>query len=109
MKILIAVTLSMFLATTVSADIRCCETPQRYKDGRLKRSASVLEAFKILYPLPAGFNRADYQIDHAVPLACGGRDIVENLLWMHKKAKTCAGDYCQDRIEMQVMCGINAK
>lgn len=94
----------LLLSFSAHADVRCCVEVERYSDGRIKRSQAVLNEFMRLYPLPANFNRDDYQINHAVPLACGGKDIIENLIWMHKKAKTCAGDYCQDRIEMQVMC-----
>ena len=94
----------MLLSSSAYADIRCCVEPGRYSDNRIIRSLSVIEDFKKLYPLPAHFNRDDYQINHAIPLVCGGRDIVENLIWMHVKAKTCADDYCQDRHEQLTMC-----
>ena len=101
MKILIVL---MLLSTYANADIRCCQEPKRYNDGRLVRSASVIAEFQRLYPLPPELNRKDYQINHAVPLVCGGKDIIENLVWMHISAKICAQDYCQDRHEQKTMC-----
>lgn len=101
--------LLMLLSTPAHADnhltdIRCCVEVQRYADGTIKRSGAVVRAFEKLYPLPVGHDRDQYQINHSVPLACGGRDIVSNLMWMRKEAKTCAEDYCQDRHEQITMC-----
>ena len=99
-KMLIILMLSM----PVYADIRCCVPPERYADGTIKRNRALIKEFERLYPLPSNFNRADYQVNHSIPLVCGGRDIIENLTWMHVKAKTCAEDYCQDRHEQLTMC-----
>mgnify|MGYP000899736079 CR=1 FL=1 len=85
-------------------DIRCCVEPKRYADGRIVRSATVIKEFEKLYPLPPGTDRSEYQINHAIPLVCGGKDIVANLLWMRVEAKTCADDWCQDRHEQVTMC-----
>lgn len=85
-------------------DIRCCVEVKRYADGRIVRSQAVVRAFEKMYPLPEGESRDDWQINHAVPLACGGKDIVSNLIWMRKEAKTCADDWCQDRHERLTMC-----
>jgi len=85
-------------------DIRCCVEPKRYTDGRIVRSATVIKEFERLYPLPVGADRSQYQINHSVPLVCGGKDIVSNLMWMRVEAKTCAEDWCQDRHEQVTMC-----
>lgn len=90
-------------------DIRCCMEPLRNTDGTIKRSQSVIRAFERLYPLPEGSDRSRWQINHAVPLVCGGKDIVSNLLWMRKEAKTCAEDWCQDRHEQVSMCAKSYK
>jgi len=106
-NIAIGLLLALLLAACgapVQADIRCCKEPERNREGNIVRSKAVVGEFMRLYPLPEGVNRKDYQINHAVPLVCGGLDIVENMLWMHVKAKTCEGDFCQDRIEQIVMC-----
>ena len=94
----------LLASTSVHADIRCCKEPERNNAGNIIRSKAAISEFMALYPLPPDLNRKDYQINHSVPLVCGGLDIVENMMWMHVKAKTCAGGYCQDRIEQTVMC-----
>lgn len=96
--------LLILLSSPVNADIRCCVEPERYADGRIVRSATVLREFKRLYPLPANKDPKKFHINHAIPLVCGGRDIVENLLWMHVDAKNCSEDYCQDQHEQETMC-----
>lgn len=100
----IALTVGYARADSHLTDIRCCVEPKRYADGRIVRSAAVIAEFERLYPLPVGYNRGEWQINHAVPLVCGGKDIVSNLLWMRKEAKTCAEDWCQDRHEQVTMC-----
>ncbi len=87
-----------------NADARYCGEPERYANGVIKRNQAGIDEFIRLYPLPAHFNRADYQINHAIPRVCGGCDSIENLIWMHVKAKTCVEDYCQDRHEQITMC-----
>ena len=88
----------------VKADIRYCGEPARDRYGKIIRSAAVIAEFQKLYPLPANYKRSDYQINHALPMVCGGCDIIENMIWMHKLAKTCDEDYCQDRHEQYTMC-----
>lgn len=85
-------------------DTRCCIDPARNADGSIKRNRAVVKAFERLYPLPEGYDRGQWQVNHAVPLVCGGKDIVSNLIWMRKEAKTCAEDWCQDRHEQITMC-----
>ena len=96
--------LMLISAAPSYADKRYCGEPERYNDGRIIRSVTVIAEFQRLYPLPANFNRKDYQINHVIPLVCGGCDTIENMMWMHVKAKTCAEDYCQDRHEQLTMC-----
>lgn len=100
----IALTVGYARADSHLTDIRCCVEPKRYADGRIVRSAAVIAEFERLFPLPEGADRKKYQINHAVPLVCGGKDIVSNLLWMRVEAKTCAEDWCQDRHEQVTMC-----
>lgn len=103
MRSLLSIAL-LLISTSSYADMRCCVEPKRYADGRIIRSQSVLNEFKRLYPLPAHKDPKKFHINHAVPLICGGLDIVENLIWMHVDAKNCAEDYCQDRHEQETMC-----
>lgn len=81
------------------AETRYCGEPKRNADGRIVRSAIVLKEFERLYPLPIQYSRADWQIDHVIPLAVGGCDAVRNMQWLPKAIKTCADDKCKDRWE----------
>lgn len=100
---LLAVILTL-ASPLVKADIRYCGEPERDRYGKIIRSAAVIAEFQRLYPLPSNYKRSDYQINHALPMVCGGCDIIENMIWMHKLAKTCSADYCQDRHEQYTMC-----
>jgi len=94
----------LILCNNAIADSRYCGEPKRDGNGRIIRSQAVINEFKKLYPLPPQLDYKKYQINHSVPLVCGGCDIVENMTWMHIDAKTCAEDYCQDRHEQLTMC-----
>ena len=80
-------------------ETRYCGAPDRNADGSIKRSSTVRKAFEKLHPLPSTYSRADWQIDHVIPLAIGGCDAVRNLQWLPVSIKTCASDYCKDRWE----------
>lgn len=106
-KFLVASSVAFLLISCgdpVYADSRFCGEPVRDISGKIVRSSSLIAEFERLYPLPPQFKRADFQINHAVPLVCGGCDKIENLIWMAKPAKTCAEWYCQDRHEQLTMC-----
>ena len=47
------------------------------------RSQTVLRKFKAMTGHPKG--RKSYVIDHICPLACGGKDSIENLQWQTVK------------------------
>lgn len=91
-------------ANSIYADSRFCGEPKRNDSGEIIRSAAVKNQFKKMYPLPAALDPRDYHINHIIPLVCGGCDNVNNLMWMHRDAKACADDYCQDRHERLTMC-----
>lgn len=80
-------------------ETRYCGEVVRNADGSIKRSSTVRKAFEKLHPLPSTYNRADWQIDHVIPLSVGGCDSVSNMQWLPKMIKTCAADYCKDRWE----------
>jgi hypothetical protein len=105
--IVLTITLSVLTSSILATDLRFCGEPKRDSRGDISRSSTVIAEFKKLFPLPAQYNRNDFQINHAIPLVCGGCDSIENLIWMHKKAKTCNEDYCQDRHEQYTMCPQN--
>ena len=86
----------------------CTVTPHRDKDGSISRRADVLRAFRKLYPCPSTgkTNGAcpGWNIDHTIPLACGGCDAVSNLTWLPVQIKRCPGDFCKDRWERKLYC-----
>lgn len=51
--------------------------------GRIKRDRSVVREFKYQTGYPYG--RPGYQIDHVVPLRCGGCDTIENMQWLSRE------------------------
>jgi len=53
------------------------------KTGKLTRSSEALTEFKKCTGFPSG--RPGYVIDHIFPLACGGPDVPENLIWQKKE------------------------
>lgn len=90
-------------------ETRCCVAEvKRAADGKIHRRADVLRAFRSLYPCPStGLKRGrcdGWNIDHVVPLACGGYDSVSNLQWLPVEIKRCAGEKCKDRFERKVYC-----
>ena len=80
-------------------ETRYTDKIERYNDGRIKRSITVVKEFERLYPLPPEYNRDDWQIDHVIPLAQCGRDAISNMQWLPKLIKTCQDDTCKDRWE----------
>ncbi|MEY2688980.1 MAG: hypothetical protein RL375_3178 [Pseudomonadota bacterium] len=87
-------------------DYRYCGMPERHTSGVIKRNRQVLSAFRKLHPCPAtGASEGacpGWEINHTIPLACGGCDSVTNLDWMPVQAKTCKEWWCRDRWERKV-------
>ena len=80
-------------------ETRYCGEPKRTAKGKIKRDPEVVRQFEKLYPLPPGYDRSKWQIDHVIPLARGGCDAVRNMQWLPESIKTCAADDCKDRWE----------
>jgi len=100
-------------SASVSADgyqeTRCCvEEIKRNSYGKILRSWKVKNEFRKRWPCPAGaalYDSCDgWQIDHTIPLACGGKDEVSNMQWLPVEIKTCAGSLCKDRWERKIYC-----
>jgi hypothetical protein len=72
-------------------DVRYCGRPDRDSSGRLSRSTSAVKTFQHVHPCPSTGSRTGpcpgWIIDHVVPLACGGCDVVHNMQWLPKKLK----------------------
>jgi hypothetical protein len=89
-------------------DTRCCVKPERDKHGEIKRSRSVVAAFRSLYACPSTGRREGacpgWSADHVIPLKCGGRDSVSNLQWLPNAIKSGSGVLPKDRWERRVYC-----
>jgi len=109
-RVFLVVVLLAWSSMVYATDSRFCGVVyQDISTGKIHRSTSVLNAYKKEWPCP--IDCTNYQVDHIIPLACGGCDSVENMAWMHKSIKTCAttatGPVCKDRYErrVDVFCG----
>ena len=90
-------------------ETRYCGVPDRDSRGVIKRSSAVRAEFKSIHPcpvtgLPSG-PCPGWQIDHVMPLDCGGCDSVSNMQWLPVEIKTCAGTICKDRWERKIYGG----
>jgi hypothetical protein len=87
-------------------DERYVNEIKRDAKGQILRRADVLVAFKKIHPCPSTGKTTGsckgWQMNHVVPLACGGIDAVSNLSWQPTITKTCWQDWCQDRFEHKV-------
>lgn len=101
---------SLLFATELKSDPlkeeRYIGTPKRDVNGKLIRRSDVLTAFKRIHPCPStGLTTGTcpgWQMNHIIPLACGGLDGVSNLAWIPTVSKTCAYDWCTDRHERKI-------
>lgn len=57
-----------------------CQDCIRDKHGKIARSQWAKQEFKRQSGFPSG--RPGYQIDHIIPLACGGPDTPTNMQWL---------------------------
>lgn len=98
------------LCGVAHADARFCGVVYResVEPYRIIRSAKVKADFKREWPCSTctmAVSGTLWQVDHVIPLVCGGCDSVENMAWMPVGIKTCAGTICKDRWEQLVYCG----
>jgi 5-methylcytosine-specific restriction endonuclease McrA len=45
-----------------------------------------------------------WEVDHVIPLACGGCDAVANMQWLPSGAKSTSSPLAKDRWERRVYC-----
>jgi hypothetical protein len=78
-------------------------------DGTTTRSTKVINAFKRQWACPStGMNKGacpGWAIDHVVPLACGGLDVVWNMQWLPDQIKSERGEFSKDHFERRVYGG----
>lgn len=122
-KIFAVITLSLtgllllictLIINEVKADVLSPETDARYcgyvartSTGRIKRSSAILTKFRRIHPCPVTGSVigscVGWNIDHTIPLACGGCDSIVNLQWLPIQIKRCSKDFCKDRFERKVV------
>lgn len=102
---------SVHCAPTYSAatdETRYCGQPMRDSSGAIYRSSKVRAAFIKAHPCPTtGLTTGachGWQVDHVIPLACGGCDVVWNLAWLPIIIKSGPGQFPKDRWERKVYC-----
>jgi hypothetical protein len=106
-KFILLLTLSIpAYADQALLETRYCGAPLRDSSGVITRRSDVLTAFKRIHPCPAttqsSGNCEGWQINHVIPLACGGCDAVSNLVWIPTDVKTCGTPHCTDRYERKI-------
>lgn len=97
-------------ATAGPLDPRYCYTPEtvpRTATGEIARSSAVRNAFRRAHPCPAtGTTQGPcvgWEVDHVIPLACGGCDAVTNMQWLPVEIKR-QHPQAKDRWERAVYC-----
>lgn len=72
-----------------------CASDARVCDTRQERGWAAKAEFRRIHPCPPTGKTTGacpgWQVDHVIPLASCGCDIVENLQWLKNEIKTCAG------------------
>jgi hypothetical protein len=76
-------------------DPRFCGPP-KYRKERIERSEAQRSLFVKMFPCPSKrkgapepFACSDWQVDHVIPLACGGCDTPVNMQWLPTRMKAC--------------------
>jgi len=102
---LILLAASMLALPVLGQHFRKCNSCVRDARGRISRSAKAKKEFVRAHPCPVGAHLrvrpgrtqgsaptcSGFQIDHIVPLACGGKDRADNMQWLtvaEHRAKT---------------------
>ena len=107
MRLLLLVALSLPAIAVAQLDplldVRRCGPPARDESGEIIRSSKVRYRFKVNEPCPAGYKAYEacpgWQIDHVIPLVCGGCDSVSNMQWLPTDLKRF-----KDALEQGVYC-----
>ena len=91
-------------------ETRYCGAPKRNAVGHIIRRSDVRTAFRKIHRCPStGLPQGPcpgWQMDHVVPLVCGGCDAVPNMQWLPIPTKIPA-PFGKDRFERRIYCKIN--
>lgn len=81
----------------------------RDAQGKIARDARAVSAFRKRWACPSTGEHTGacpgWAVDHVIPLACGGRDVVWNMQWLPEAIKWDAGAYSKDTFERRVYGG----
>lgn len=109
MRTIACALLALMVSAQAQTDPRFVGEPARYADGTIKRSAYQRALFVRMYPCPSTGEVTGacpfWQVDHILPVACGGIDAPVNMQWLPIAIKACAlstGVPCKDRWERSV-------
>lgn len=101
-----ALAVLLLAASAHAQDARYGSPPERYADGSIKRSQAVLREFQRIHPCPSTGRTTGrcpfWHMNHVIPLAACGRDVVENIHWVPAVMKTGPGFYPVDRWERKI-------
>jgi hypothetical protein len=102
---MIVLTLVAVLSSNLE-ELRYCGPPQRDASGTIVRSSAVVRAFRKAHPCPVTGKTdgacAGWAVDHVLPLASCGCDVVWNLAWMPTAIKSGPGILPKDRWERRI-------
>jgi hypothetical protein len=89
-------------------DPRVCWTVKRDASGKIVRSTMSRYLFQKTYPCPSTGRATGacpgWNVDHVIPLACGGCDEVGNMQWLPVLIKSAPGSLPKDRWERKIYC-----
>ena len=103
--IIILFGLVLFAHNAHAADDKFCGVVVHdLSTGKLARNLKERDAYLLANPKPIG-EEDQWEVDHPIPLKCGGCDTQTNMSLMHISIKPCAykvgGVYCKDRYELR--------
>lgn len=101
MRALLVICIASIGCAFAQTDSRYCGKPSLDKDGSITRSTAVIAQFKQIHPCPAtgkGDSCPGWDIDHVIPLACGGCDAVNNMQWLPHTYKITGKDRWERKI-----------
>lgn len=94
------------LDVAMPKDAKVCDFVPRTPAGDIKRNGKELRKFQLVHPCPStGLTTGicpGWAIDHVIPIACGGCDLVVNMQWLPLATKSCKHEYCKDRFERSI-------
>ena len=98
----------VYTVATASEDPRYGDAIIRNSDGTIYRSAAAIAEFRTWHPCPSTLLYKGacpgWAINHSIPLACLGKDVAWNMLWMPVVLKAGQGLLPIDRWERKIYC-----